>query len=69
MILKSRFPQGEIYYDTIQGHFIVCIGGLYYDYHGLYKVTEADSAHIILWDKFDAYDKYQHLRVIKDCIM
>ena len=69
MILKSRFPQGTIYYDTVQGHFIVYIGGLYYDYHGVYQVSEADSAHVIDWDSFSEYDKYQYQRIIKDCIL
>lgn len=69
MILKSRFPQGAIYYDTVQGHFIVYIGGLYYDYRGVYRVSEADSAHLIDWGSFSEYDKHQYQRIVKDCIL
>ena len=31
LILQDRFPGGEIYYDVIDGHFLYCYNGKYYD--------------------------------------
>lgn len=64
IILLSRFPQGIVYYDTIDGHFCVKIDGNYYDWKGVYTPTVP-----IQWDKFDEYDDLQKKIIIRDCIL
>lgn len=63
-ILLSRFPEGILCYDVIDGHFCVKIDEVYYDWCGIYIPTAP-----IEWDKFDEYDNIQKQVVIRDCIM
>ena len=65
VILKSRFPQGKIFYDVINGHFLFNYENSYYDWTG--KV-EPDG-YLVEWDKFDEYDHLQQKTIIRDCIM
>lgn len=66
LILKDRF-NGEIYYDTIQGHFCVKIEESFYDYNGVYNPIKNDAT--IKWSEFDKYDSLQYQRIIRDCIL
>lgn len=34
IILSSRFPNGKIYYDVINGHFLFKYNNCYYDWSG-----------------------------------
>lgn len=64
-ILKSRFPEGEIYYDVIFGHFLFKIYNNYYDWSG--KVESIGQP--VKWDTFQSeYDSLQYERIIKDCV-
>lgn len=63
-ILLSRFPEGAIYYDVIDGHFCVKINNEYYDWNGFYIPIAP-----IEWDKFDEYDSLQKQRIIRDCLL
>ena len=65
VILKSRFPQGTIFYDVINGHFLFNHENNYYDLTG--KV-EPDG-YLVEWDKFEKYDHLQQKTIIRDCIM
>lgn len=65
VILKARFPCGVIFYDVIYGHFIVQIGGLYYDHNGIVDLTDR---FLVEWENFDAYDSNQKRRILIDCI-
>lgn len=65
MILKSRFPCCNIYYDVIYGHFIVKIGKLFYDHKGIVDLTDR---YLVDWDRFDDYDSNQKRAIIRDCI-
>ena len=64
-ILKARFPEGEIYYDVIFGHFLFKIYNNYYDWSG--KVEYIGQP--VKWDTFQSeYDSLQYERIIKDCV-
>ena len=66
VILKTRFPYGDIFYDTINGHFVTYIDGKMYDWSGI--VPRDDKTHYVLWDRFDEYDCYQKERIEIGCI-
>lgn len=65
IILKNRFPDGNIYYDVINGHFIFLYQGIYYDWTG---VIELDGC-LVEWDKFQEYDSIQKKRIIEACVL
>lgn len=65
IILKDRFPDGEIYYDVWNGHFIFKLEDTYYDWRGIVH----DIGLPICWDTFEeSYDKYQYKKIIENCI-
>ena len=64
LILKDRFPEGSIYYDVINGHFVFKCEDNYYDWTGIVK----SNGYLIEWDKFDEYDSNQKQVIIRDCI-
>ncbi len=64
VILQSVFG-GDIYYDVINGHFLLQCGGSFYDWTG--KVE--DCGILVKWNDFEQYDKLQKQRIIRDCIM
>lgn len=66
VILKNRFPDGDIVYDLISGHFLFWYHGKMYDYNGVWDHKER---YIINWNNFDSYDSNQKKRIIEDCIM
>lgn len=66
VILKERFA-GEIYYDTIEGHFCTKIGESFWDFHG--DCHPDDPEAVIKWDDFDKYDHLQYNRIIRDCLI
>lgn len=63
LILKHRFPKGDIFYDVINGHFIFNYNEKYYDWTGI--VTPKKP---IFWDLFESYDSAQYQRIIEYCI-
>lgn len=65
VILKDRFPDGKIYYNTLQGHFVFHHNGIYYDWNGIFD----DTQHNIAWDTFEEYDSMVKTRIIRDCLM
>lgn len=65
LILKDRFPKGEIYYDVIYGHFVFKYEDDFYDWTGL--TEEPETA--IPWSVFDEYDSLLKQRIIRDCIL
>lgn len=66
-ILKSRFPEGIIYYDVIVGHFVTEIDGVKYDWSGV--VDESSENCYVEWDSFDEYDVKQKQSIIDGCIL
>lgn len=72
IILKERFPNGKIYYDTIDGHFLYKYNHHFYDNNFPYKHRVNKrllNNTIIEWDRFDDYDPIQKQRIIRDCLM
>lgn len=65
IILKDRFPEGEMYYDVIYGHFVFKYQNEYYDWNGAVR----SIGYLVEWDKFEEYDFLQKERIIKDCIL
>ena len=67
IILKTRFPNGNVLYDVIDGHFVCEIGGVKYDWSGI--VDETKKHRWVEWDKFKEYDNFQFERIVRDCVM
>ena len=65
IILLSRFPEGAVYYDVINGHFIFKYDDHYYDWTG---IIEPDG-YLVEWNKFDEYDSLLKQRIIRDCLL
>lgn len=65
VILKARFPKGEIYYDVVDGHFVFKLNGTFYDHTGLIFVS---TSNIVLWDKFKEYDEGRYKAIVRGCI-
>lgn len=63
VILQARFPDGQIVYDPIDGHFLFLYHDRLYDYKG-----KAKSRSYVLWDDYDKYDALQKQVIIRDCI-
>lgn len=64
VILKNRFPQGIIYYDVINGHFIFKYEDKYYDWTGIIN----PDGYLVEWDNLDNYDSLQKQTIIRDYI-
>ena len=65
IILLSRFPEGAVYYDVINGHFIFKCDDHYYDWTG---IIEPDG-YLVEWNKFDEYDSLLKQRIMRDCLL
>ena len=65
IILKARFS-GAIFYDVVDGHFVVRIDSSFYDHTGLAPVSKDN---LVEWDKFEEYDKERYWAIVRDCIM
>lgn len=68
LILKDRFPEGEIYYDVINGHFVFLHQNDVYDWTGLSE-SEVSYGVLVRWKDFNNYDPLQRERIMQDCIM
>lgn len=65
IILKDRFPDGKVFYDVINGHFVFKYTDVYYDWDG---IIEPDG-YLVEWDKFEEYDSLLKQRIVRDCVM
>lgn len=63
VILQSVFG-GDIYYDVVDGHFMLKCGSDFYDWTG--KVSDYET--LVKWNDFDQYDSLQKKRIERDCI-
>lgn len=71
VILKARFPNGEIWYDTVDGHFIFKVENSFYDWNGTclqYEIDDRLLEHVYKWDEFKKIDSTQYERIVKDVI-
>lgn len=64
VILNERFPNGEIVYDVIDGHFLLKLGDKYFDHRGVSTPIKPIS-----WRDFDSYDCLQKQSIVKYCIL
>lgn len=64
-LLLLRFPEGSVFYDVIQGHFLFKLDNKYYDWTG----EVLPKGYLVEWDKFDEYDELQKQVIIRDCVM
>lgn len=64
LILVTRFPYLQIYYDTVVGHFVAGDGIAFYDINGRY-----DSANLKAFNEIKSEDESHYKRLIRDCIL
>lgn len=60
VILKERFPEGEICYDVVEVHFVLKLNGEMYDTNG---------HTVVPWKSFSEYDEKQRERILRDYIL
>lgn len=66
-ILKGRFPEAELIYLPVTGHFVSRIGGRFYDATG--DVTECyENETQIPWEEMDKFDSNVRKSVERDVI-
>ena len=61
-ILRERFPELDIYYDPIVGHFYAGDGKVFYDWHGQHEKLELLKLSVI-----HATDPLWYARLMRDC--
>lgn len=66
IILKDRFPKGNIMYDPVDNHFLFRYRGVLYDSKGVDKRSIKD---VMRWDKYKEFDESDYNNVIKYCIL
>ena len=64
-ILRTRFPELEIYYLPIVGQFVTGAEGTYYDYNGEVEVGETP----IKFSTMQISDPAYYARILRDCVM
>lgn len=64
IVLKDRFPYGDIFYDVIDGHFLFKYKDKFYDWTGIIN----PNGYLVKWDEFDKYDSLLKQRIIRDCV-
>lgn len=64
-ILKTRFPELDIYYLPIVGHFVAGCEGTYYDYNGEVEIAETP----IKFSSIQVSDPSYYARILRDCVM
>lgn len=65
IILKDRFPDGKIFYDVINGHFVFKYQDELYDWNGIHR----SEGLLVDWDNFGEYDCLLKKRIIRDCTL
>ena len=64
-ILQSRFTNGVIIYDPIDGHFLYKIGNNCYDFLGKHALPET----FYIWKKLKFEEPRLYKRIKRDCIL
>ena len=63
-ILAHRFPQLDIYYLPIEGHFVAGDGEIFYDWLGRKNLNEIPQK----LDTIRTQDPIWYSRLVRDCI-
>lgn len=66
LILHDRFPESEIIYDLIEGHFLIRYKNILYDWHGIYIPDNYNA--LVVWENYKSEDPIHYKRIIKDVI-
>lgn len=64
LILQSRFSNGVIIYDPIDGHFLFRLDNFCYDFKGKHKLPKV----YYVWNKLKDEDINEYNRIKRDCI-
>lgn len=64
LILRSRFPNLQIFYEPILGHFVAGDGAHFYDFNGEFFNYET----LVLFDDIEKQDPLWYSRIVRDCI-
>lgn len=67
IMLNTRFPDGEIWYDLIENHFIFKLENNFYDINGNITSEHLNNSSIVKWDDYN--DDSHKQRIIKYSIM
>ena len=65
LILHDRFPNGAIYYDLVNGHFLTKIDDNYFDWFGL---QHPDEKNLVKWDEYEQIDPEHYNRIKRDVL-
>lgn len=63
VILKGAYPEGEIVYSQVMGHFYLVLDGHAYDITG-----EIDGAQDVPWDGLESRDPALYTGLLRDCV-
>lgn len=66
-MLNIMYPGGDIYYDTVRGHFLYFYQNDWYDVTGPVTV-ETCKSFLVKWSEFEQYDALQYERILRDCV-
>lgn len=67
VILKHIYPEGEIWYKQLLGHFVFKLNDKFYDITG--DVTkEQEERFLIDWENYKDEDKLHYNRLVRDCV-
>ena len=72
VILATRFENYDpvLYYDTVDGHFIINISGIFYDWSGVLSFSdEYISKYVIKFADLFKEDPIWYNRIIRDVIL
>lgn len=72
IILAERFKNYDpvLYYDTVDGHFITKINGIFYDWSGALAFSdEYVSKYIMKWSDLCEEDPIWSGRIVRDVIL
>lgn len=73
-ILQERFG-GELYYDLVDGHFLLMLNGRYYDWSGLRRRERCMDdfsrpvSNVVKWEGYEKIDPLHYNRIVRDVIM
>ena len=64
-ILRERFPELDLFYDPVEGHFYAGDGDVFYDWLGMY--TKPVLPNIIKFSVIHTTDLIWYERILRDC--
>lgn len=68
-ILATRFPQLEIYYLPITGHFVAGNGEAFFDWQGRKNIWDYYHETPMKFEEIKEQDELYYNRLVRDCIL